>query len=121
MNIPTKLKDKKVIFQILMVSFLLLPLVFLSINPISIEEIHEQLNHEKIICGNITNINQYTEGSFFSTSTIWVIEIDNDTTIKSRKFNEPYLLSVGDYIQATLYNTTFSENYASDIELLGAS
>ena len=114
-----KIKDKKKIFQIIMITMLILPLILFFFNPISQDEIEDIFNNDKIIFGNITDIDQYTEGSLFSTSTTWVIEIDNDTVIKSRKFNEPYLLSIGDHIRVTLYNHTFSENYASNIELLG--
>ena len=113
------IKDKEKAYQIIMILMLILPLIFFSFNPISQDEIGDIFNNEKIIFGNITDINQYTTGSLFSTSTTWVIEIDNATIIKSREFNEPYLLSVGDYVRVTLYNHSFSENYASNIELLG--
>ena len=107
-----KIKDKKVIFQIIWILMLILPLIFFSFNPISQDEIEDIFNNDTIIFGNITDIDQYVSGSLFSTSTTWVIEIDNDTIIKLREFNEPYLLSVGDYVKVTLYNHSFSENYA---------
>ena len=103
---------------VLLISLLLGTFFIGLTNPNMVVEFQDQLNREKVIDGNITGISQYVDGSLFSTSTIWVIEMDNSTIIKSREFNDPYLLSIGDYIRVTLYAHSFSEDYASNIELL---
>ena len=88
--------SKPNIFSIIIIIFLISSSIAYCIFPMDFEIQHESIE------GFVTDIDSYVDGGFLiSSSTHWIIEIDNTTVIEASNYLEPYKLDIGDYVNIT--------------------